>query len=95
MSTTSTSTSAVVAIAEPVFTSQERLALAGFLAGYTGLTREAYALDLRQYATWCHQRHIPLPQGRQGSHHPARAAHRPSNRPGHRRTVRRPHLSHP
>jgi integrase/recombinase XerD len=62
MATTSTftSTSTVVAIAEPVFTSQERLALAGFLAGYTGLTREAYALDLRQYATWCHQRHVRL-----------------------------------
>jgi integrase/recombinase XerD len=34
--------------------SQERLVLAGFLAGYTGLTREACALVLRQYATWCH-----------------------------------------
>ena len=54
MATTSTSTSTAVAIAEPMSTSQERLALAGFLAGYTGLTREAYALDLRQYATWCH-----------------------------------------
>ena len=43
MSTTSTSTSAVVAVAEPMFTSQERLVLAGFLAGYTGLTREACA----------------------------------------------------
>jgi hypothetical protein len=43
----------VIAVAEPVFTTQERLALAGFLAGYTGLTREAYALDLRQFATWC------------------------------------------
>jgi integrase len=64
MSTTSTSTSTVVAIAEPVFTSQERLALAGFLAGYTGLTREAYALDLRQYATWCHQRHVRLFEAR-------------------------------
>ncbi len=64
MATTSTSTPAVVAIAEPVFTSQERLALAGFLAGYTGLTREAYALDLRQYATWCHQRHIRLFEAR-------------------------------
>jgi hypothetical protein len=32
----------------PVFTNTERLALAGFLAGYSGLTREAYALDLRQ-----------------------------------------------
>src|SRR5262249_8706152 len=36
------------------------LALAGFLAGYTGLTREAYALDLRQCASWCQQRHIRL-----------------------------------
>ena len=32
MSTTSTSTSAVVAVAEPMVTSQEQLALAGFLA---------------------------------------------------------------
>ena len=36
MATTSTST-AVAAVA-PVFTEPERLALAGFLAGYTGLT---------------------------------------------------------
>jgi integrase/recombinase XerD len=64
MSTTSTSTSAVVAVAEPMFTSQERLVLAGFLAGYAGLTREACALVLRHYATWCHQRHIRLFEGR-------------------------------
>ena len=32
---------------QPVFTNAERLALAGFLAGYRGLTREAYTLDLR------------------------------------------------
>ena len=48
-------TSTAVATVEPVFTEPERLALAGFLAGYTGLTREAYALDLRQYAGWCQQ----------------------------------------
>ena len=41
---------------EPLFTADERTALAGFLAGYSGLTRDAYALDLRQYASWC-QRH--------------------------------------
>jgi len=29
--------------------------LAGFLAGYSGLTRDAYALDLRQYVSWCQQ----------------------------------------
>jgi hypothetical protein len=37
-----TSTSTVVATVEPAFTEPERRALAGFLAGYTGLTREAY-----------------------------------------------------
>jgi hypothetical protein len=58
MATTSTST--VVGAVESVFTEPERLAVAGFLAGYTGLTREAYALDLRQYASWwnlCRRRH--------------------------------------
>jgi integrase/recombinase XerD len=53
-------TSTAVAVAEPVFANAERLALAGFLAGYTGLTREAYALDLRQYASWCQQHHVRL-----------------------------------
>jgi hypothetical protein len=38
-----------------VFTNTERLALAGFLAGYSGLTRQANELDLRQYAAWCQQ----------------------------------------
>jgi len=47
-----------------MFTEPERLALAGFLAGYTGLTREAYALDLRQYVSWCQQYHIRLFQAR-------------------------------
>jgi site-specific recombinase XerD len=36
-----------------VFTDAERLALAGVLAGYRGLTREAYTLDLRQFTGWC------------------------------------------
>ena len=58
MATSSTSTA--VASVGPVFTEPERLALAGFLAGYTGLTREAYALDLRQYASWCQQNHLRL-----------------------------------
>ncbi len=43
-------TAALVPI-QPAFTDSERLALAGFLAGYRGLTREAYALDLRQFTT--------------------------------------------
>jgi integrase/recombinase XerD len=62
MATTSASTA--VAAAECVFTEPERLALAGFLAGYTGLTREAYALDLRQFTSWCQQHHICLLQAR-------------------------------
>ena len=40
MTTTTSSPSAVIAAAKPVFTRAEHLALAGFLAGYTGLTRE-------------------------------------------------------
>jgi integrase/recombinase XerD len=38
----------------------EEVALAGFLAGYRGSTREAYALDLRQFAVWCanHERRL-------------------------------------
>jgi hypothetical protein len=59
-----TSTSTAVATVEPAFTEPERRALAGFLAGYTGLTREAYALDLRQYASWCQQHHLRLFQVR-------------------------------
>ena len=43
---TTTPSAALVPVA-PVFTSTERLALAGFLAGYSGLTRQAYELDLR------------------------------------------------
>ena len=41
------------AVAVPVFSEDERFAIAGFLAGYSGLTREAYQLDLRQFTAWC------------------------------------------
>ena len=61
--TTTTPSAALIPVA-PVFTNAERLALAGFLAGYSGLTREAYELDLRQYASWCHQHHLRLFQAR-------------------------------
>ena len=37
---------------DELFTDPETLALSGFLAGYSGLTRDAYALDLRQFAAW-------------------------------------------
>jgi integrase/recombinase XerD len=55
-----TSPSAALVPVAPVFSTAERLALAGFLAGYSGLTRQAYELDLRQYANWCHTRRLPL-----------------------------------
>jgi integrase/recombinase XerD len=41
------------------FSQTELRTLAGFL-GYSGLTREAYALDLRQFAQWCHDRPTAL-----------------------------------
>jgi site-specific recombinase XerD len=43
-----------------VLTVEEEVALVGFLAGYSGLTREAYQLDLRQYVEWCAERRISL-----------------------------------
>ena len=58
MATTIASTALMPAA--PVLGSTGRLALAGFLAGYSGLAREAYGLDLRQFASWCHQHHLRL-----------------------------------
>jgi site-specific recombinase XerD len=55
-----TSHSSSLVPVQPTFTDAERLALAGFLAGYRGLTREAYTLDLRQFTGWCSTRSLPL-----------------------------------
>ena len=82
MTTTTSSTSTAITVTEPVFTNHERLALAGFLAGYTGLTREAYALDLRQYASWCQQRHLRLFQARRADIESLPATWRPAAGPG-------------
>jgi integrase/recombinase XerD len=60
MTTISSAATEVVVHVEPLFSDGERLALAGFLAGYSGLTREAYALDLRQYTSWCQQHGLHL-----------------------------------
>jgi integrase len=57
--TTAAPSTALAAI-QPAFTNAERVALVGFLAGYRGLTREAYALDLRQFAGWCRTRAVAL-----------------------------------
>jgi integrase len=57
---TTAAPSTALATIQPAFTDAERLALAGFLAGYRGLTREAYALDLRQFTSWCRARSLGL-----------------------------------
>jgi integrase/recombinase XerD len=57
---TTAAPSTALATIQPAFTDAERLALAGFLAGYRGLTREAYTLDLRQFTTWCRARSLNL-----------------------------------
>lgn len=44
----------VVKPTAPLF-DEARLAIAGFLARYSGATRVSYATDLRQYFTWCAQ----------------------------------------
>ena len=57
---TTAAPSTALATIQPAFTDPERLALAGHLAGYRGLTREAYALHLRQFTTWCRARSLAL-----------------------------------
>ena len=57
---TATIPSTALATIQSAFTDAERLALAGFLAGYHGLTRDAYTLDLRQFTGWCRARSLPL-----------------------------------
>ena len=59
-STTLSGSAELVPVAGPLFTDAERTALAGFLAGYSGLTRDAYTLDLRQYTSWCAQHGLQL-----------------------------------
>ena len=45
---------------QPAFTDAKRLALAGYLAWYRRLTREANTLDLRQFTGWCRSRSLAL-----------------------------------
>jgi integrase/recombinase XerD len=54
------STSTALVPTHRCFADSEELALTGFLAGYRGSTRQAYALDLRQFAVWCanHERRL-------------------------------------
>jgi site-specific recombinase XerD len=52
--------STTVSVRDEVFTTEEEQALVGFLAGYSGLTFEAYQLDLRQWVQWCAERQVAL-----------------------------------
>lgn len=52
--------SIAVVVYDAAFSNEEQFALAGFLAGYRGMTRDAYALDLRQFVTWCDQQELAL-----------------------------------
>ena len=49
-----------IVLFDPLFADPERLALAGFLAGYSGQTRDAYGLDLRQFLAYCHEHGLEL-----------------------------------
>jgi integrase/recombinase XerD len=57
---TTTTSSTVLATIQPAFSESEWLALARYLAGYRGLTREACTLDLRQFTAWCRARSLAL-----------------------------------
>ena len=78
---TTTTSAAALVLAEPMYFGQERLALAGFLAGYSGMPREAYALDLRQFTVWRHRHQLRLFRGPPGRHRVLRPRPR-SRRPG-------------
>jgi integrase/recombinase XerD len=56
--------STAVVVYDPGLLDPEHLALAGFLGGYRGLTRDAYALDLRQFIAFCEARHLGLFEAR-------------------------------
>ena len=45
---------------DPTDASEEVKAAAGFLAGFSGRTREAYTLDLRQFFSWCASHRLAL-----------------------------------
>jgi len=55
-----TTTLSIERRADGVFSEAEQQALLGFLGGYSGLTRDAYALDLRQFEAWCQPRQLAL-----------------------------------
>jgi len=61
----STDTTTIVRPAAPLF-DEARLAIAGFLARYSGAMRASYATDLRQYFTWCAQHDLEVFAAKRG-----------------------------
>lgn len=53
-------TSTAVVVAEPSPERREAVAVAGLLAGYGGSTRRSYAIDLRLFGCWCHERRLTV-----------------------------------
>ena len=49
-----------IVVVEDPSAAAERIAVAGFLAGYTGNTRRSYATDLRLFAVWCREGSLSL-----------------------------------
>ena len=60
MTTNNATPTTEIAVLDPQFSDAERYALGAFLAGYRGQTRDAYALDLRQFVAWCDQHDLKL-----------------------------------
>lgn len=56
---------AVVTVVLPLF-DETKLAVAGYLARYSGPTRVSYACDLRQWFTWCASNSLPPFAARRG-----------------------------
>ena len=52
--------STAVVVYDPDRLDPEHVALAGFPGGYRGLTRDAYALDLRQFVPFCGRQNLKL-----------------------------------
>jgi hypothetical protein len=78
---TATTSSTALATIQPAFTGAERLALAGFLAGYRGLTREAYTLDLRQLPAGARHDHCRCSQSAAPTSRPSPANWKPAVAP--------------
>jgi integrase/recombinase XerD len=54
------STTTEILFVEDPSVAAERIAVAGFLAGYTGSTRRSYGTDLRLFAAWCREGGLTL-----------------------------------